>query len=195
MRHAAIDRTTRETSIRLELELDGQGTARIETPIPFLNHMLELLAFHARFNLVVSATGDTAVDGHHTVEDIGICLGNALRQALGEKRGIARYGTCTLPMDEARASAVLDLSGRPFFSYAGPPLKGKTGDFDVELVEEFFRAVANQAGLTLHLVVEAGENLHHVIEAQFKACARALRTAVAVEAGDGGVPSSKGTLT
>lgn len=192
-RSAQINRTTRETAIELQLELDGKGKASIETTIPFFNHMLDLFTFHGEFNLQIKASGDTEVDFHHTVEDVGICLGKALHQALGSREGINRYGFFSLPMDEALADISLDISGRPFFVYTGPQLKGKTGQFDVELVDEFLRALTIHAGLTLHVDVRRGENLHHIIEAVFKCLGRTLKTAVACGSFQG-VPSTKGSL-
>jgi len=193
MRNASIDRQTKETSISLELSLDGNGKYDIEIPVNFLSHMLELFSFHSGIDLSIKASGDVEVDFHHTVEDIGICLGKCIKEALADKVSITRYGFFILPMDEARAVASVDISGRPFFLYQGPPLIGKTGDFDLQLIEEFFRAVVLNAGITLHVSVECGENMHHIAEAIFKAFARAL--AIAVKITDSKqVPSSKGVL-
>ncbi|HKG04199.1 MAG TPA: imidazoleglycerol-phosphate dehydratase HisB [Conexibacter sp.] len=194
-RSAAIHRTTGETDVRLTLALDGSGDGARETGVGFLDHMLDLLARHGRLDLEVAATGDLQTGAHHTVEDVGICLGQALDEALGDRAGIFRYGTATIPMDEARASCAIDVSGRAFLSYDAELPAGAIGNFDHELAEEFFRAVASNAKLTLHLTVEAGTNVHHVIEALFKAFARALRAAVAIDPTESGVPSTKGTLT
>jgi imidazoleglycerol-phosphate dehydratase len=195
-RTASIERTTKETDVRLSLELDGTGDGVRGTGVGFFDHMLDLLARHGRLDLDVRVTGDLETGGHHTVEDTGIVLGQALDQALGDRAGIFRYGSATVPMDEARASCVLDVSGRPYVAFDAPQLTpGATGGFDHELTEEFFRAVANAAKLTLHLSVERGSNAHHVIEALFKAFARALRAATDIDPTETGVPSTKGTLT
>lgn len=194
-RTARIERSTQETQVVLGLGLDGTGVGARQTGIGFFDHMLDLLARHGRLDLDVQATGDLETGGHHTVEDTGIVLGQALDRALADRHGIVRYGHAVVPMDEARASCTLDISGRPYvtFSAALPP--GATGTFDHELTEEFFRAVANAAKLTLHVEVERGTNAHHMIEAAFKAFARALRQAVAIDPTETGVPSTKGTLT
>jgi len=194
-RTATIERRTGETDVRLALALEGSGAGRRETGVGFLDHMLDLVARHARVDLDVEASGDLQTGAHHTVEDVAIVLGQALDRALGERVGIQRYGAAVVPMDEARASCAIDLSGRPFtlFEAALPP--GTTGGFDHELAEEFFRALSNSARLTLHLQVQAGGNAHHMIEAAFKAFARALRQAVALDPTESGVPSTKGTLT
>ncbi|MGH2930424.1 MAG: imidazoleglycerol-phosphate dehydratase HisB [Solirubrobacteraceae bacterium] len=195
MRRAAqIDRTTAETEIHLSLSLDGQGRGERATGVGFFDHMLDLLARHGRFDLEVSARGDLQTGAHHTVEDVGICLGQALDQALGDRAGICRYGQATIPMDEARAVCVVDISGRGLCAFSAPLPPGAIGNFDHELTEEFLRALATNARLTLHLNVEAGTNAHHVIEAAFKACARALRMAVTLDQTERGVPSTKGTL-
>jgi imidazoleglycerol-phosphate dehydratase len=194
-RSADIHRRTGETDVRLTLALDGSGDGARETGVGFLDHMLDLLARHGRLDLEVAATGDLQTGAHHTVEDVGICLGQALDEALGDRAGIFRYGSATIPMDEARASCAIDVSGRAFLSYDAELPAGAIGNFDHELAEEFFRAVASNAKLTLHLTVEAGTNVHHVIEALFKAFARALRAAVAIDPTESGVPSTKGTLT
>ena len=197
MRSANIIRTTAETDITLRLSLDADGTEQneIRTGVGFLSHMLTLFARHGSFGLDVTCKGDTDVDFHHTVEDIGICLGQAFAQALGEKRGIRRYGDVTLPMDEALILAAVDLSGRGgFYDTLNIPAQ-KVGDFDTELCKEFFIAFARTAGVTLHIRQLAGENSHHIIEGAFKAVARALRIAVSVdEAHAGEIPSTKGTL-
>lgn len=194
-RSAEIHRTTGETDVRLTLELDGSGAGTRETGVGFLDHMLDLLARHGRLDLDVAASGDLQTGGHHTVEDVGICIGQAIDEALGDRSGIFRYGSATIPMDEARASCAIDISGRAFLAYEAELPAGAIGNFDHELAEEFFRAVASNAKLTLHLTVESGTNVHHIIEALFKAFARALRAAVAIDPTESGVPSTKGTLT
>ena len=195
-RTAEIERRTGETSVSLHLGLDGTGAGTRATGLGFLDHMLDLLARHGRLDLDVAARGDLETGAHHTAEDVGIVLGQALDRALGDRAGITRYGHAVVPMDEARASCAIDISGRPFVAFdAGALPPGATGGFDHELTEEFFRAVANGARLTLHLEIEAGTNAHHMIEAAFKAFARALRAAVAVDPTESGVPSTKGTLT
>lgn len=192
-REAIIERKTRETDIRLTLDLDG-GEYRIDTGCGFLDHMLELFAAHSGFGLEVSCRGDIEVDYHHTVEDIGISLGTALRQALGDMRGIARYGSMLLPMDEALLLVALDISGRAYLAYDVEIGADKVGDFDCELAEEFMQAFARSAGVTLHCRKLAGRNAHHIIEALFKALARALRQAVRIEDAAGRVPSTKGVI-
>ncbi len=194
MRTAEVIRKTRETEIELSLGLDGYAPRDLATGVGFLDHMLELLARHGGLALGVRARGDLETGAHHTVEDVGICFGQALDRALGDRDGIARYGHAVVAMDEARASCALDVSGRPFLVWSAALPPGGIGEFDHELAEEFFRAVASNARLTVHLVQEAGTNTHHVIEALFKAFARALRAAVALT-GDAGVPSTKGTLS
>jgi imidazoleglycerol-phosphate dehydratase len=194
-RTAEIDRTTAETDIRVGLALDGTGAGERRTGVGFFDHMLDLLARHGRLDLDVRATGDLETGAHHTVEDVGICIGKALDEALADRSGIARYGSATVPMDESRASCAIDISGRGLLVYEAELPSGAIGNFDHELAEEFFRALAANAKLTLHLTVEAGTNAHHVIEATFKACARALRAAVALDPTENGVPSTKGTLT
>jgi imidazoleglycerol-phosphate dehydratase len=194
-RSAVIHRRTGETDVRLTLALDGSADGARETGVGFLDHMLDLLARHGRLDLEVAASGDLQTGAHHTVEDVGICLGQALDEALGDRAGIYRYGSATIPMDEARASCAIDVSGRAFLAYEAELPAGAIGNFDHELAEEFFRAVASNAKLTLHLTVEAGTNVHHMIEALFKAFARALRAAVAIDPTETGVPSTKGTLT
>jgi imidazoleglycerol-phosphate dehydratase len=195
-RTADITRRTGETDVRLRLSLDGGGAGARGTGVGFLDHMLDLLARHGALDLEVTVSGDLQTGAHHTVEDTGIVLGQALDRALGDRAGIARYGHAVIPMDEARAACSIDLSGRPFCAVAGlelPP--GDIAGFEHELAEEFFRAVASAARLTLHLELQAGTNAHHMIEACFKAFARALRIAVAVDPREAGVPSTKGTLT
>jgi imidazoleglycerol-phosphate dehydratase len=195
-RSAEITRTTGETDVSLTLGLDGSGAGTRSTGVGFLDHMLDLLARHGRLDLTVDVTGDLHTGSHHTVEDTGIVLGQALDRALGDRAGIARYGHAVIPMDEARASCAIDVSGRPYCAYGGltlPP--GDIAGFEHEAAEEFFRAVASAARLTLHLELQAGTNAHHMIEACFKAFARALRAAVAVDPSEPGIPSTKGTLT
>jgi imidazoleglycerol-phosphate dehydratase len=193
-RRAEITRTTGETDVRLALELDGEGAGERDTGVGFLDHMLDLLARHGRLDLSVNARGDLQTGAHHTVEDVGICIGQALDQALGDRAGIGRYGHATVPMDESRAACAIDISGRGLciFEAALPP--GAIGNFDHELTEEFFRALAANGRITLHLTVERGTNVHHVIEAVFKAFARSLRAAVTLDATERGIPSTKGTL-
>ena len=193
-RTAEIARQTKETDVRLTLGLDGDGAGTRSTGVGFLDHMLDLLARHGRLDLEVQVAGDLQTGSHHTVEDTGIVLGQALDQALGDRAGIFRYGHAVVPMDEARASVSLDLSGRPFLAFEAALPPGGTGNFDHELTEEFFRAVASAARLTLHLDLQAGTNAHHMIEAIFKAFARALRGAVAIDPDETGVPSTKGLL-
>ena len=195
MRNAAVTRKTAETDIALRLELDGSGEADVQTGCGFLNHMLTLFARHGRFDLTVRCAGDTGVDDHHTVEDVGIALGQALRTALGDLRGVTRYGDITLPMDEALVLAAVDLSGRGALGWAAELHTQKVGTFDTELGKEFFLAVTREARITLHLRQLAGENSHHILEAMFKAFARALRRAVALDpACADEIPSTKGTL-
>src|SRR5271154_6135066 len=194
-RTATIERKTNETDVRLTLTLDGTGEGTRDTGVGFLDHMLDLLARHGRIHLGVKASGDLQTGPHHTAEDTEILLGQALDIALGGRAGIVRYGSATAPMDEARASASIDISGRPFTLFEADLPPGSTGGFDHELTEEFFRALDNAAKLTLHLRVEAGTNAHHMIEAAFKAFARALRGAIALDPTETGVPSTKGTLT
>ncbi len=195
MRTATIQRETGETKIQLALNLDGAGKADIATGVGFLDHMLTLLAFHARFDLAVKCQGDTCVDDHHSVEDIGIALGRALRQATGEKLGIGRYGQWLLPMDEALVLTALDLSGRGCVGFDVAIGAEKVGTFDTELVKEFMLALSREAGLTLHFKKLAGENAHHIIEAMFKGLGRALRQALAIDPALSGLSAStKGTL-
>jgi imidazoleglycerol-phosphate dehydratase len=194
-RSATLARTTKETDVKLTLALDGTGAGERATGVGFLDHMLDLLARHGRLDLDVDVDGDLETGGHHTVEDTGIVFGQALDRALGDRSGICRYGQAIVPMDEARALCAIDISGRPFLRFDAPLPAGATGDLDHELVEEFFRSVVNHARLTVHLEVEAGTNAHHMIEAAFKAFARALRAAVAIDPTETGVPSTKGTLT
>jgi len=194
-RVATLARTTSETAISLTLDLDGTGTAAVATGIGFLDHMLTAFARHGLFDLVVAADGDLHIDFHHTTEDVGIVLGQAIRQALGDKRGIRRFGQSLLPMDEALVEAAIDISGRPFLAWSVPFARDKIGAFDTELVEEFFRALAFNAGITLHVTLKAGSNAHHVAEASFKAVARALRMAAEADPrAQGAIPSTKGML-
>ena len=193
-RTAEIKRKTKETDISLRLTLDGEGKSNISTGIPFFNHMLELFARHGLFNLNLKAEGDLEVDFHHTVEDIGICLGQAFAKALGDKRGIRRYGEATIPMDEALATVAVDLSGRSFLAYNVKIRRIKIGNFNVGLVKEFFRAFVDQADLTLHINLLYGEDIHHSIEAIFKAFARAMRQATEPDRRVKGIPSTKGRL-
>jgi imidazoleglycerol-phosphate dehydratase len=192
-RRADIARRTGETDVRLLLELDGAGEGERETGVGFFDHMLDAVARHGGFDLDVRVEGDLETGPHHTVEDTGLAFGAAVDEALGDRSGIERYGHAVVPMDEARASAAIDLSGRPFTAFEAEVPAVRIGDFDADLAEEFFRAVANSAKLTLHLRLEAGTNTHHFVEALFKAFARALRAAVA-ETGSGDVPSTKGVL-
>ena len=194
-RTSTIERATEETQVSLALALDGTGAGTRTTGVGFFDHMLDLVARHGRLDLDVTVTGDLATGAHHTVEDAGIVLGQALDAALGDRRGIVRYGHAVVPMDEARATCALDVSGRPYVSFVADLPPGATGTFDHELTEEFFRAVANAAKLTLHVEVERGTNAHHMIEAAFKAFARALRQATSIDPTETGVPSTKGTLT
>jgi imidazoleglycerol-phosphate dehydratase len=193
-RAAEVERSTKETEIRLRLALDGSGASSPSTGVGFLDHMLELLARHARLDLDVRASGDLQTGAHHTTEDVGIVLGKALDEALGDRSGIARYADATVPMDEALATCAIDISGRPHCAFEAALPATSIAGFDTELAEEFFRALANNAKLTLHIHVTAGSNAHHMIEAAFKAFARALRQAVAVEDPALGVPSTKGVL-
>ena len=194
-RHATISRKTAETQIEVSLHIDGSGQANIQTGVGFFDHMLTLFAKHSLMDLVVRAEGDLHVDYHHTVEDVGICLGKALAQALGDKAGIVRYGSKTLPMEETLVTSAVDLSGRMWFVFKSPFPTEKIGTFDTELVETFWQAVAANALMNLHLVLHHGTNSHHISEGLFKATARALREAVTVDPRQTGVPSSKGTLS
>jgi imidazoleglycerol-phosphate dehydratase len=193
-RAAQIERSTKETEIRLKLNLDGTGASELATGVGFLDHMLELLARHSRIDLEVTATGDLETGAHHTTEDIGIVLGKALDEALGDRSGISRYGDATVPMDESLGSCAIDISGRPYCSFHAELPSTSIAGFDTELAEEFFRAVANNSKLTLHLRVSEGVNAHHMIEAAFKSFARALRQAISLDSGESGIPSTKGVL-
>ncbi|HEY3347730.1 MAG TPA: imidazoleglycerol-phosphate dehydratase HisB [Nitrospirota bacterium] len=193
-RSATVERNTAETQINLSLNIDGTGKFEIATSVPFLDHMLTLMARHGQFDLHVHAKGDIQVDYHHTVEDVGIVLGQAFKKALGEMKGIRRYGFAKIPMDETLAEAVLDISGRPGLVYNVAMPKGKVGEFDVELAFDFFKALSNHAGITLHINLEYGDNLHHIIEAIFKAFGRAMSDACRLDPRVSGVPSTKGLL-
>jgi imidazoleglycerol-phosphate dehydratase len=193
-RTAEISRETRETNVALSLTLEGTGAGVRSTGVGFLDHMLDLLARHARLDLDVTVSGDLETGGHHTVEDTAIVLGQALDEALADRAGIYRYGHAIVPMDEARAMCAIDISGRPFLALTGELPSGSTGGFEHELLEEFFRALANNAKLTIHIALEAPGNAHHMIEAAFKAFARSLRAAVALDPTETGVPSTKGLL-
>ena len=194
-RDAVIKRKTKETDVRLSLNLDGKGISRIKTGIPFMDHMLTLFAAHGFMDLELTARGDTEIDDHHTVEDLGICLGMAISQALSDRKGIRRYGDATIPMDEALARVVIDISNRPFLSYRVDPKKSAAGMFDVGLVKEFFRSLVNNAGMTVHVDLLSGEEPHHISEAIFKAFARAMDRAKTFDDRlEGSVPSTKGVL-
>lgn len=194
IRQAAIKRKTNETDIELEFSIDGEGHSELETGVPFLTHMLDLFTKHGQFDLKVNANGDIEVDGHHTTEDIGICIGQALREALGDKKGIKRYGNAFVPMDEALAQVVIDLSNRPHFELKGEFPSSQVGTFDVELVHEFLWKLALEARMNLHVIVHYGHNTHHMIEAVFKALGRALDEATMIDPRIKGVPSTKGML-
>jgi imidazoleglycerol-phosphate dehydratase len=193
-RTSRITRKTKETDIELNLSLDGSGATDIETGVPFFDHMLTLFAVHGLFNLSVKAIGDIEIDGHHTVEDIGICLGQAFKKALGNFSSINRYGHCSLPMDETLARSTVDLSNRPYLHYDVIAIDQKVGTFDSSLSLEFFRALSLHGGMTLHIEVSYGENTHHVLEAIFKAVGRSLCQAVEINTRIKGIPSSKGSL-
>jgi imidazoleglycerol-phosphate dehydratase len=196
MRRATVERTTKETQIRVVLDLDGTGQRQIATPLPFFNHMLDAFGRHSLVDLEIDARGDVEVDGHHTVEDVGICLGQAFREALGERRGISRFGDAAVPMDDSLARVAIDFGGRGYLVYLADCLKGRmVGAFDCELVREFFGAFASTALCNLHIEVAWGDNAHHVAEAMFKGFARAVRAAVASDPRSKDVPSTKGTLT
>lgn len=193
-RTASLDRSTRETQIHLELNLDGSGLVNLATGVGFFDHMLELLARHGSLDLTVQAKGDLHVDAHHTVEDVGICLGQAIRTALGDKKGIRRYGHFALPMEETLCTTAIDLSGRYYLVFNAPMPSPKIGDFDSELVEDFWQAVAANALCNLHVNIQYGRNTHHISEAIFKCAARALRMAVENDPRQPGIPSTKGAL-
>lgn len=193
-RRATVERKTAETAIAVTLDLDGTGATRVSTAMPFLDHMLTVMGKHGLMDLTVRASGDLEVDSHHTVEDLGIVIGQALKRALGEKTGIRRFGSAAVPMDETLARATVDLSGRPYLVYRIPVTTRKIQSFDTELVEHFFEALSVHAGLTVHLEVPYGKNAHHMLEATFKAFGRALEQATRVDPRVAGVPSSKGRL-
>lgn len=193
-RTSSVARKTNETDIKLEFHVDGTGISEIETDVPFLNHMLDLFTKHGQFDLKVQAEGDVHIDDHHTVEDIGICLGQTLREALGDKKGIKRYASVFIPMDEALAQVVIDISNRPHFEYRAQYPSQQVGSFSVEMVHEFLWKLALEARITLHVIVHYGQNTHHMIEAIFKALGRALDEATSIDPRVQGVPSTKGVL-
>jgi imidazoleglycerol-phosphate dehydratase len=193
-RIAEVERKTKETDIELILNLDGKGGSSFDTGIPFLDHMLELFSAHGFFDLTITAKGDTEVDYHHTVEDLGICFGSAIHKALGDKKGIQRYGYAVVPMDEALARVVIDISNRPYLSYRVPLETSITGSFDTKILKEFFKAIANNAGITMHIELFSGEDAHHGAEAIFKAFSRALDQATQIDERLDAVPSTKGVL-
>ena len=193
-RTASIERNTKETQLRVAVNLDGPGKFTGKVGVPFLEHMLDLLARHGRMDIAIEGQGDIQIDPHHTVEDLGIVLGQAFAKALGDKRSITRFGSACIPMEETLARCVVDVCGRPYLQYNVAIGKERIGEYDVELTEDFFRAIAMNAGLTLHLELLYGKNSHHVVEALFKAFARALRLAFAIDPGAEGVPSTKGVL-
>lgn len=193
-RIGSIERMTAETAIKVRIDLDGSGQCRVSTPLPFLSHMVEQIARHGGFDLEVEASGDVEIDGHHTTEDLGIVLGKAVLQALGDRKGIQRYGSATLPMDEALVRVAMDLSGRPFFVWRMDLPKAKIGSFDSELAEVFFEGFARSCQANLHVHKLEGHNLHHLIEITFKAFAKALRQATTLDPKQSGLPSTKGTL-
>ncbi|MBD3108563.1 imidazoleglycerol-phosphate dehydratase HisB [Bacillus sp. AGMB 02131] len=193
-REGKVYRKTNETEIQLAFELDGEGKSALKTGVPFMDHMLDLVAKHGQFNLDIDANGDIEIDDHHTTEDIGICLGQAILQSLGDKKGIKRYGNAFVPMDDALAQVVIDLSNRPHLEFRGEWPSQKVGTFDTELVHEFLWKLALEARMNLHVIVHYGRNTHHIIEAIFKAFARALDEATLIDDRVKGVPSSKGML-
>jgi imidazoleglycerol-phosphate dehydratase len=195
MRNATIKRKTKETDIEVTVNLDGTGVSDVKTGIGFFDHMLDLLARHSRIDLAVKAIGDLHIDHHHTTEDVGIALGQAVKQALGDMKGITRYADVHVPMDEALTRVALDISGRPFLVFKAEFVRDKVGSFDTELVQEWFQAFAMNSGITLHAETLYGSNDHHIAESCFKGLARALRAAVAIDPTETGVPSTKGTLT
>lgn len=193
-RKARVERKTKETEILVELDLDGRGNSEIHTGVPFFNHMLEIFSRHGLFDLKIMAKGDIEVDYHHTVEDVGLTLGQAFKEGLGNKQGICRFGEASVPLDETLAQVVVDLSGRPYLSYRVKIRPGRVGDFDTDLPNEFYRAFVNQVGMNLHINVLQGENPHHIIEACFKALARAMERATRIDQRIQGVLSTKGSL-
>lgn len=194
LRTASVKRATNETNISLSFGVDGTGVSEIETDVPFLNHMLDLFTKHGQFDLSVKAMGDIEIDDHHTVEDIGICLGQTLREALGDKRGIKRYASVFVPMDEALAQVIIDVSNRPHFEYRAEYPSSQVGSFSTELIHEFLWKFALESRITLHVIVHYGQNTHHMIEAVFKALGRALDEATSIDPRVTGVPSTKGVL-
>ncbi|MEB2280621.1 imidazoleglycerol-phosphate dehydratase HisB [Lysinibacillus xylanilyticus] len=194
-RYAKVERTTNETQISVAIDLDGEGKANIKTGVGFMDHMLDLFIKHGLFNGTIEANGDTNIDDHHTTEDLGIVLGQAIREALGDKKGIKRYGTAFVPMDDALAQVIVDCSNRPHLEYRVPQLNEKVGSFDTELVHEFLWKFALEARMNVHVIVPYGHNTHHIIEAIFKALARAIDAAVEIDPRVKGVPSTKGLLT
>ena len=193
-RKTEVRRKTKETEVILKINLDGSGRYSIESGIPFFDHMLSLMSYHSRIDLSLRAKGDVGVDAHHTVEDVGICLGDAIRKALGEAKGIQRYGMALIPMDETLASVALDLSMRPCLVFHMKPRRSKIGTFDIELVEEFFMALCNHGRMTLHINLLYGRNSHHMVEAVFKGFGRALREAISLDSRSSQIPSTKGIL-
>jgi imidazoleglycerol-phosphate dehydratase len=194
-RQSRVERKTKETEVAVQLNIDGTGSSKIQTPIPFFSHMLEAWSKHGLMDLAVEAQGDVEVDQHHTVEDVGIVLGQALRQSLGDKKGVVRYGTSSIPMDEALVSATVDLSGRPFLVFSVPVTRARVSNLDLDLLQEFFRAFAFNAEITLHVTMHYGHNLHHITEAVFKAVGRALADATRLNPRIAGIlPSTKGAL-
>ena len=193
-RKAEIKRKTKETDISFRIGLDGSGSPSVKTAIPFFDHMLTLLSHHSRIDLFLRAKGDIGVDAHHTVEDVGICLGDGVRKALGEAKGIRRYGEALIPMDETLVSVALDLSMRPFLAFNVKLKRLRVGNLDLELVEEFFKALSNHAKMTLHINLLYGRNSHHIVEAVFKGVGRALQQAVSLDPRATGIPSTKGVL-
>jgi imidazoleglycerol-phosphate dehydratase len=194
MRKTTVTRKTKETNITVSLNLDGTGISDIKTSVPFLDHMLDLLTFHGLFDLKIKAVGDIEVDYHHLMEDLGLTLGEALKKAIGDKKGIKRFGASYVPMDEALVRVVLDLSGRPYLVYHVKPSRGSVRDIEISLFEDFFRALSNNAQMNIHINLEYGRDLHHIIEAIFKAFGRALRDAVTIDQRRNRIPSTKGTL-
>jgi len=194
MRSGEVQRNTLETQVRVKLDLDGRGSSRIATGVGFFDHMLDQVARHGMIDLEISATGDLHIDAHHTVEDVGIAFGQALAAAIGDKKGVCRYGHAYVPLDEALTRVVVDLSGRPGLVFSLPFVRATIGDFDVDLVREFFQGLVNHAGVTLHIDAIRGDNAHHQAETAFKAFGRALRMAVAVDPRAAGIPSTKGSL-
>lgn len=194
MRKAKVERKTRETDITVEINIDGKGSSEIDTSIPFLDHMLNLFSFHGMIDLKIKAKGDIQIDYHHLMEDLGITIGEAFKNALGDKKGIRRYGEATIPMDESLAQVVIDLSGRPYLVYKVKPQKGFLKDLEVSLFEDFFRAFSNHSMTNIHIIVKYGRDLHHIFEAIFKAFGRSLKEAVSFDQRIKGIPTTKGRL-